>query len=181
MAIAKYLLTCMSVSLGLIATSAFAAAAPPRVSGTYAFMAISFCQAEFSTTEAQYKLASTGVAPAVQHVNPVKSGSLSVETGTIKFTPTTAGASSGQAVLVSVQAEGGTLFVNGSGFATRRKTQNLSGPYSFTDTTFAFNGQTFDMTYGAPAGNPAVQRAVNLIQRESSRCSNAVTATWQKN
>jgi hypothetical protein len=150
-----------------------AAAVIPKVSGVYAFMSWSLCEARFTTTTNNYRLANGNTAPAVTTVNPQSSGLLEVIVGTIAF-PNTA-ASSGNATLRMVQIEGGSLQINSSQFPMRRVLRNQTGTFSLTETTFTFAGMSFDMTYGDFVNE--VARTVYLVRIEDSNCLNAISAT----
>jgi hypothetical protein len=138
-------------------------AAAPKPAGKYMFMSFSNCEANVRTArDPQGDIIS---------VVPQNSGVLSASVGYMEFTPASPGASNGQATMTATMVEGGSLRIDGSGFAMRQRPDNHSGAYSFTDTTFTFEGMTFVMTH---ANNG---RQVYLLRRENARCLNAISAT----
>lgn len=158
----------------VLGTMQSAAALPPKVSGVYAFMSWSLCEARFTTTTNNYKLANNTTAPAVTTVNPASSGLLEVAVGTVTF-PSTA-VSSGNATVKMVQIEGGSLQINTSEFTMRRRVPaDQTAAFSLTETTFTFAGMTYDMTFGDVASG--VARTVYLVRKENSNCLNAISAT----
>jgi len=169
----NFLAGVMTLALGQVAQ-----AAPPKVTGKYAFMAISLCQSGFTATTDTYRLGNGSTAPAVRTINPVNSGLMSAETGYITFTPASAGAANGTANVAATQVEGSALKINNNGIAWAQKPDNFTGPYSFTDTTFNFDGDVFQMTFGNVVNTFA--KTVYLVRREgTSNCFNSVTATKQ--
>lgn len=144
-----------------------AAQAAPAVSGNYALMSFTQCEAKFTTT-------TNGTA--ITSVNPSQSGELGIGVGIITF-PVTA-ASSGNASLAMSNVSGGSLRINLTGNAMATHPEAVSGTYSFTDTAFTFTptGEPA-MTWTMRPGNGV--RTLYMVRRENARCVNAVTATKQ--
>jgi hypothetical protein len=166
----------------LLAMAQAAEAAPPKVSGKYALMIFTQCEARFTTTTDTYRLGTGATAPAVKSVNPFNNGELNMGVGTITFqvtTPASSGTASFEAFLVS----GGSLRVNTTGEAMATHTEAPpAGPFSFTDTTFTFTpGGEPAMTWTIRPGNivSGVARTLHMVRRENARCVNAVRATKQ--
>jgi hypothetical protein len=173
--------TIVWTGVALLAMAQAAEAAPPKVSGKYALMIFTQCQARFTTTIDTYSKPGNTTGPAVKSVNPFDIGELNMGVGTITF-PATA-ASSGTASFEAFIVSGGSLRVNTTGGAMTTHTEAPpAGPYSFTDTTFTFTpGGEPAMTWTIRPGNivSGVARTLHMVRRENARCVNAVTATKQ--
>ena len=157
-----------SVWMGVaLLAMAQAAAAAPLVSGKYALMSFTQCEAKFTTTTN---------GSAITSVNPSNSGELNIGVGIITF-PATA-ASSGNASLALTNVSGGSLRINTTGEAMATHTEAVSGTYSITNTAFTFTptGEP-PMIWTMRPGNGV--RTLYMVRRENARCVNAVTATKQ--
>jgi hypothetical protein len=158
-----------------------AAQAAPLVSGKYALMTFSQCQAGFTTTTDTYRLGTGTTAPAVKSVNPAGSGELNIGVGSITF-PAIAAASGPASLELSIVA-GASLKINSSGGAMAVHTETLSGTFSVTATSFTFDpsGVEPPMTWAMRPGNivSGVARTIYMVRREDARCVNAITATKQ--
>jgi hypothetical protein len=166
--------------LGILAMGQAAQAAPPKVTGKYAYLSINMCQASFTTTTDIYRLGSGTNAPAIKTLSPANAGLMSASTGYITFTPAAAGAPNGTAAGSGVLVEGAALKINASGNpAWAQKADPIpSSTYSFTDTTFTLAGDVYQMTYGNVVNTFA--KTVNLLRREgTTNCLIAITATKQ--
>lgn len=154
-----------------------AAQAAPLVSGKYALMTFSQCQAGFTTTIDSYMRAAGGIGPGVKSVNPTGSGELNIGVGTITF-PTIA-ASSGIASLELYIVAGGSLKINSNGSAMAAHTETATGTFSITATSFTFDpdGAEPAMIWTIRPANSA--RTLYMVRKEDAKCVNAVTATKQ--
>ena len=143
-------------------------------------MSFTQCQAQFTTTPDTFLRPGGGSGPGVRMVNPAKSGEMNIGVGTITF-PIPA-ASSGTASLEINIVAGGALKINGSGGAVGIHTENISGPYVVTDTTFTFTptGEPAT-TWTMRSGNivSGVARTLYLVRKENAQCINGLTATKQ--
>ena len=153
-----------------------AQAAGPQVTGKYAYVSNTYCEAKLGVT----KNATTG---NVTNVTLQSAGSVASSVGYITFTKTSS--TGGTAVISGATLiEGGTLRVNNNGFAWSQKPDNMaSTPYSFDNTTFTLAGQTYQMAYADSEGTGASAyfRTVYLVRRESPtiNCLETVWATRQ--
>jgi hypothetical protein len=154
-----------------------AATAVPKVSGTYALLSWSLCQAKFTTKSRDYKLPNNAPGPAVQEIDPGGLGEILVETGYVTFAPTSAGATSGTFSGSTTVITGSALAINASGSPLKTKTESFSGPYSATDTSFTLNTDVFVLSYGDVAGGLA--KTINLVRKESASCLSALSLTRQ--
>lgn len=154
-----------------------AAHAAPLVSGKYALMTFSQCQAGFTTTIDSYMRAAGGTGPGVKSVNPTGSGELNIGVGTITF-PAIA-ASSGPASLELYIVAGGSLKINSSGGAMAAHTETATGTFSITATSFTFDPDGVEpaMIWTIRPANSA--RTLYMVRKEDAKCINAVTATKQ--
>jgi hypothetical protein len=144
-------------------------AAAPKLSGNYAFMQWSLCQASFTTKTRDYKLAPSGAAgPAVQEVDPAGPGELSVETGYLAFTATHV---TGSSTIVS----GSSLRLNTNGDAMHTKTEPFGAAYSVTATTMTLGSQVFTMTFGDVVNG--IARTIYLVRKEDAKCLGAMSMT----
>ena len=182
----------MKITTGLLAgvavlAMAQTAYAAPKVAGKYVLMSFTQCQAEFTTTTGNYRLSNNSTGPAVRTVNPAQNGEINIAVGSINFTTTPAGgASTGTATLEMSIVSGAALRINpntASGLIAPH-TENATGSFTVTDTTFTFdpNGVDPAMTWAMRAGDFGannVARTMYLTRRENARCISAVTATKQ--
>ena len=171
----------MKISTGVLAGVAVLAmaqaaeAAPPKVSGKYALMSFTQCQAQFTTTSD---------AEGVQSINPTQNGEINIAVGTMTFPNTPA--SSGSASLEMSIVSGPALRINGSGGNILTHTENISGTFAVTgnqpNSTFRLTptGEPA-MTWTLRAGNivSGVARTLYMTRRETARCISGVTATKQ--
>jgi hypothetical protein len=167
-------------AFGQLATAQMtpADAAAPKVSGKYALLGWNLCQAKFTTLTRDYKLANgTASGPAVQQIDPGNLGTISVEAGYVTFTPTTAGATSGQFVGSSNIINGSALKINTAGAALTQKIENFSAAYSATDTTFTLNTDVFVLSFGNVVAG--VAKTINLVRKENAVCLTALSLTKQ--
>jgi hypothetical protein len=148
------------------------AQAAPKVSGKYALMVFTQCEARFTTT---------GSAP-VNSVNPSQSGELGVGVGTFTFPaiPASAGSASLEMVIVS----GGSLRVNNSGNAMTTHTETPAGTFSFSNTVFMFKPtgepvMVWTIRFADVVPATGVARTLYMVRREDARCVNSITATKQ--
>ncbi len=175
--------TIVWTGVALLAMAQAAQAAPPKVSGKYAMMIFTQCEARFTTTMDTYSKPGSTTGPAVKSVNTFNSGELNISVGTLTF-PATA-ASSGNASFEAFIVSGGSLRINNSGGAMATHTETAAGTFSITDTTFTFDptGVEPAMIWTFRAGNIIVSsglaRTIYMVRRENARCVNAVTATKQ--
>ena len=173
--------TSVWTGVALLAMAQAAQAAPPKVSGKYALMIFTQCEARFTTTSDTYRLGTGATAPAVKTVNPFNSGELNISVGTLTF-PATA-ASSGNASYEAYIVSGGSLRVNSSGGAMGVHTEAAAGTFSVTDTKFTFDPSGVEpaMIWTFRAGNivSGVARTIYMVRGENARCVNAITATKQ--
>jgi hypothetical protein len=160
------------VAVALLAM-AQAVEAAPKVSGKYALMVVTQCEARFTTTSA---------SRSVTSVNPSQSGELNIGVGTFTFPaiPASAGSASLEMVIVS----GGSLRVNNSGNAMTAHTETPAGTFSFSNITFTFDptGAALPMTWTmrfADVVAGGVARTLYMVRREDARCVNSITATKQ--
>jgi hypothetical protein len=150
------------------------AQAAPKVSGKYALMVFTQCEARFTTT--------TGSGGAVTSVNPSQSGELNIGVGSFTFPAVASSAGNASAEMVLVA--GGSLRINNSGNAMAAHTEALAGTFSFTNTTFTFDPagaappMTWVMRFGDVLGT-GVAKTLYLVRREDARCVNSITATRQ--
>ena len=161
-------------SIGFVAlalTTLPVKAAGPQVTGKYAYVSTTHCEAKLNVTK--------DLQGKVTNVTLQSGGVVSSSVGYITFTKTSA--TGGTAVISGATLiEGGTLRVNNNGFNWVTKPDNMpSTPYSFTETTFTLGGMTFRMAYADAEG--AYFRTVYLVRRESptSNCLETVWATRQ--
>jgi hypothetical protein len=134
--------------------------AAPKISGKYAFLSSTFCEAQLTLKkDNQGKVTDVLIS---------RSGLLSSNVGYITFTPTSNAA--GDAVITgSTMVEGGALRVNNNGFNWTQKTDNVpSTPYSFTATTFTFGDQTYKMVFSEADTTSGFFRQVYLMRRASN-------------
>lgn len=176
--------TIVLTGVALLAMAQAAQAAPAKVSGKYAMMIFTQCEARFTTTTDTYSKPGNTTGPAVKSVNTFNSGELNISVGTITF-PATA-ASSGTASYEAFRVSGGSLRINNSGSAMATHPDAAAGTFSITDTTF-----TFDPTGAEPAmvwtirrGNITVStglvRTLYMVRKEPGvNCVNAISATKQ--
>jgi len=173
--------TSVWTGMALLAMAQGAQAAVPLVSGKYALMTFSQCEAKFTTTTDNYVLGVGGTAPAVKTVNPMQSGELNIGVGSLTF-PTVA-ASFGPASLEMYIVAGGSLRINATGGAMAAHTEAMSGTFSFpTATTFSFTPTAGTaMTWTIRPGNivSGVARTLYMVRKENAQCVNAITATKQ--
>jgi hypothetical protein len=157
------------------------AAATPKVSGTYALMGWSLCQAKFTTKSRDYKLptANPFSGPAVWELSPGGLGQISVEAGYVTFTPSAVGGTSGTFAGTTTSINGSALAINTNGTPMKQKNDEppFSGNYSATDTTFTIGGDVFVLSFGNVV--QGVARQINLVRRESATCANALSFTRQ--
>lgn len=172
--------TALLAGVAMLAMAQAAHAAPPKVSGKYALMSFSQCQAQFTTTSDNYRRANNTTGPAVRTVNPAQNGEMNIAVGTITF-PNSA-ASSGNASVEMNIVSGASLKINTSGGAVATHTETGSGPFVVTATEFriTLSGEPA-MTWTMRAGNivNGVARTLYLVRRENAQCVNAITATKQ--
>lgn len=146
-----------------------AAQAAPKVSGKYAYTSTGMCQALISQNKN-----GTG---AVTSVNPANGGTITSEVGYITFPA--AASSSGNATVTGRGFEGNAVRISPNSTAPTGNVlainNNLSGTFSLTETTFTIAGQTFLMSYGNVVSG--VARTIHLVQKETTRCINTITAT----
>jgi hypothetical protein len=157
-----------------------AAAAAPKVSGTYALMGWSSCQAKFTTKSRDYKLPTDNPfsGPAVWELSPEGLGQISVEAGYVTFTPSGAGSTSGTFAGTTTSINGSALAINGNSTPIKQKNgETFSGAYSATDTTFTVGGDEFVLSFGNVV--QGVARQINLVRRESAKCASALSFTRQ--
>ena len=154
-----------------------AAAAAPKVSGKYALLSWSLCQAKFTTKSRDYKLPNNTTGPAVQEIDPAGMGEILVETGYVTFTPMSVGATSGTFAGSTTVISGSALAIDASGSPVAKKTESFSGNYSATDTSFTLQSDVFAMTYGDVAAGLA--KTINLVRKESPACLSALSFTRQ--
>lgn len=174
------IVTSVWTGMALLAMVQAAQAAAPLVSGKYALMDFTQCQAGFTTTTDNYVLGAGGTAPAVKSVNPAGNGELSMGVGSLTF-PATA-ASSGPVSFELNNVSGSSLRIGGSGAAIAVHPETGTGTYSFTDTTLTITPTVgLAMTWTMRPGNivSGVARTLYMVRRESAKCVNAVTATKQ--
>jgi hypothetical protein len=160
-----------------------AAAAAPKVSGKYALMGWSSCQAKFTTKSRNYKLptADPHSGPAVWELSPGGLGQISVEAGYVTFTPSAAGSTSGTFAGTTTSINGSALAIitDGTPHGTSMKQKNgetFSGAYSATDTTFTIGGDEFVLSFGNVVQG-GVARQINLVRRDSATCAVALSFT----
>jgi hypothetical protein len=154
------------------------AAATPKVSGKYALMGWSSCQAKFTTKTRDYKLptANPFSGPAVWELSPGGLGQISVEAGYVTFTPSAAGSTSGTFAGSTTSINGSALAINTNGTPMKQKNgETFSGAYSATDATFTIGGDMFVLSFGNVV--QGVARQINLVRRESATCANALSFT----
>jgi len=151
------------------ATGAFAA--PPKVSGKYAFISQTFCEAQLIVVKD-----SKGF---VKDVNPKQSGMMSTAVGYITFTPSSA--TEGTAAITgSTLVEGGAVSVDNSGFKWKVSGNNApDAPYSFTGNSFTYSGQKYQMVFSDADSNPEFFRSVYMMRlaKEGSN-SDCVETIW---
>jgi hypothetical protein len=157
---------------GLALVTAQPAQAAPKVSGKYALMTLTQCEARFTTT---------GTAP-VNSVNPSQSGELSMGVGS--FTFPSAAASAGNASVEIVIVAGGSLRVNNSGNTMSVHNETPTGTFSLTNTQFTFDPtdappMVWTMRFADVVASTGVARTLYLVRKEDARCVNAITATKQ--
>ena len=173
------------VSVAVLAMAQTAHAAP-KVAGKYILMSFSQCQAEFTTTEGSYKRANNTNGQAVASLNAGDDGEINIAVGSITFPNAASSAGSGAILEMSIVA-GASLKINAAGGAVATHTENATGTFTVTDTTFTFdpNGGDPAMIWTMRAGNFAnanvngVARTMYLTRRENAKCISAVTATKQ--
>jgi hypothetical protein len=154
------------------------AAAAPKVSGKYALMGWSSCQAKFTTKTRDYKLptANPHSGPAVWELSSDGLGQISVEAGYVTFTPSVTGSTSGTFAGSSISINGSALAINSDSTPMKQKNEDtFSGNYSATDTTFTIGGHLFVLSFGNVV--QGVARQINLVRRESPTCANALSFT----
>jgi hypothetical protein len=154
------------------------AAATPKVSGKYALMGWSSCQAKFTTKSRDYKLptANPFSGPAVWELSPGGLGQISVEAGYVTFTPSAAGSTSGTFAGSTTSINGSALAINTNGTPMKQKNgETFSGAYSATDATFTIGGDVFVLSFGNVV--QGVARQINLVRRESATCAAALSFT----
>jgi hypothetical protein len=157
-----------------------AAAAAPKVSGKYALMGWSSCQAKFTTKTRDYKLPTDNPfsGPAVWELSPGTSGEILVEAGYVTFTPSAAGSTSGMFAGSTTSISGSALAINTNGAPIKQRAiEPFSGAYSATDTTFTIGGDEFVLSFGNVV--QGIARQINLVRRESATCANALSFTRQ--
>ncbi|MGQ0484527.1 MAG: hypothetical protein ACT4SY_04145 [Hyphomicrobiales bacterium] len=173
--------TSVWTGVALLAMAQVAQAAPPKVSGKYAMMIFTQCQAGFTTTTDTYRLGTGATAPAVKSLTPAGSGELNISVGTITF-PATA-ASSGTASFEAYIVSGASLRINSTGGFIAPHTEAAPGTFSLTDTLFTFDPSGVEpaMIWTFRAGNivSGLARTIYMVRRENARCVNAITATKQ--
>lgn len=174
--------TIVWTGVALLAMAPAAEAAPPKVSGKYAMMIFTQCQAGFTTSTATYSKPGNTTGPAVATLIPAGSGELNISVGTITF-PATA-ASLGNASFEAFIVSGASLRINTSGAFMTTHTETAPGTFSFTETQFTFDPTGVDpaMVWTFRAGNFAaggLARTLYMTRREDARCVNAITATKQ--
>jgi hypothetical protein len=179
----------MKITTGLLAgvavlAMAQTAHAAPKVAGKYILMSFSQCRAEFTTTPGDYRLANGNTGPAVRTVNPGENGEINIGVGSITF-PDDA-ASAGTASLELSIVAGASLKINTSGGNIGTHTENPTGTFAITGTTFTFTPEGEPaMTWTMRAGDfkttnlNGVARTFYLTRRENTQCINALTATKQ--
>jgi len=176
--------------VAVLAMAQTAHAAPKVASGKYILMSFSQCQAQFTTTNDNFKRQPTGSGPGVATLNPAQNGEINIGVGSITFTTTPAsGASTGTATLEMSIVAGGSLKINTSGNAIAPHTETISGTFTVTDDTFTFNPAGADpaeptMTWTMRPGDfktnvNSIARTMYLTRRENAQCISAVTATKQ--
>jgi hypothetical protein len=174
----------MKITTGLLAGVAVLALAQtahaaPKVAGKYILMSFSQCQAQFTTTQNNYRLASGASHPAVTTVNPAQNGEINIAVGSITF-PNAASSSGPNATLEMSIVSGPSLKINTSGGNITTHTEAATGSFTVTDTTFTFDGMTWTMRPGNFVSNTnSVARTMYLTRRENARCISALTATKQ--
>ena len=164
--------TIVLTGVALLAMAQAAQAAAPKVSGKYALMIFTQCQAGFTTT-------TNGTA--ITSLTPAGNGELNISVGTITF-PTPA-VPTGTATFEAYIVSGASLRINGAGSAMGVHLENATGTFSFpTATTFRFTptGEAAN-TWTIRPGNTVsgVARTLYMVRRENAKCVNAVTATKQ--
>ena len=153
-------------------------AAAPKVSGKYALMGWSNCQAKFTTKNRDYKLptADPFSGPAVWELSPGNLGEFSVEAGYVTFTPSAPGSTSGTFAGSTTTIHGSVLAINTAGSSmTQKNGETVSGAYSAADTTFTIGGETFVLSFGNVVSG--VARQINLVRKEDFRCASALSFT----
>jgi hypothetical protein len=161
-----------------IAQATPANAAPPKVSGKYALMGWSNCQAKFTTKSRDYKLptADPFSGPAVWELSPAGLGEFSVEAGYVTFAPSAPGSTSGTFAGTTTSIHGSVLAINSAGSAvTQKNGETFGGDYSATDTTFTIGGDVFVLSFGNVVSG--VARQINLVRKEDARCASALSFT----
>ena len=158
------------------------AAAAPKVSGKYALMGWSSCQAQFTTKSRDYKLPTANPAsgPAVWELSPGNLGQISVEAGYVTFTPSAAGSTSGTFAGTTTSINGSALAITRDGSTSgspvkQKNGETFSGAYSATDTTFTIGGDVFVLSFGNVV--QGVARQINLVRRENAACASALSFT----
>ena len=149
------------------------AQAAPKVSGKYALMVFTQCEARFTTTSG---------SGSVTSVNPSQSGELNIGVGTFTF-PAIA-ASAGSASLEMVIVSGGSLRINNFGNAMAAHTETPAGTFSFSNTVFMFKPtgepvMVWTMRFADVVPATGVARTLYMVRREDARCVNSITATKQ--
>jgi hypothetical protein len=164
----------------LCAYGATANAAPPKLSGKYAFVVTTFCAATLEALKGtgvkQITLSGGDVIqvitqPITRDVAPKNGGLISSSIGYITFNNPVPGQLT---ISGSTLVEGGALRVQGkSSFAWSSQPDDQSGvPFSNTATTFTFGSgaaaEVYQMVYADPLdSNPAVYRTAYLMRRST--------------
>ncbi len=154
------------------------AAAAPKVSGKYALMGWSSCQAQFTTKSRDYRLTTANPfsGPAVWELSPGGLGQISVEAGYVTFTPSAPGSTSGTFAGSTTSINGSALAINSNGTPIKQKNGEIfNGNYSATDTTFTIGGDVFVLSFGNVV--QGIARQINLVRRESGTCATALSFT----
>jgi len=165
--------------VALLALAQAAEAAPPTVSGKYALMTFTQCNAKLASTTGIYSKPG-GTASAVASLNSRGNGELSIGVGTVTFPATANSAGNASLELSIVGAD--VLRLNGSGSPVGTHTETLAGTFAVTATSFTFTptGQAA-MTWTMRAGDlvRGVAQTLYMVRVEDAECLNAITATKQ--
>ncbi len=172
--------TIMLLSGAMLAMAMPAQAAAPKLSGKYAVMSFSQCTVGFNFTTNNYKLANDTTSPAVAGITTLGSGEFGIAVGIMTF-PTTA-ASSGAASLTLDYVNGSVLRINGNGPTMETETQNFSGTFSVTNTSFTFTptgGSAMTWTMAPADLVKGVARTAYMVRKEDAGCLNGLSVTKQ--
>ena len=186
----KIIVVALALSALALGHPTAAAAAAPKISGTYGFMIWGQCTAKLSAPFEEVlipPISKPETDNAIREVDNPQPGLLSVTVGTMTLTPSTPNAAAGTVTGSNTQVGGGVVQVNNNGNPMQTSLGSISGTYSFTDATFTLvlhkgGTQIFAMSFGG-VDDAGIAHSIYLVrqgaQGGNQYCLQAINATRQ--